>query len=301
MATPQAHWRHCGKHTRLRLMPGPVQRSVVPMLLGLLLLLAGACAPQQCVPPLLDGPGWSRTSVAAPLPVAGWLRGGGETLHAYIEGDGLAYINRNRVSPDPTPTVPTGFMLARQDASDAVAYLGRPCQYISGDQCQTVVWTTGRFSEQVLQSENQLLETLKQRAGASRIVLYGYSGGGGVAALLAARRSDVVGLVTVSGNLHHDIWTRHHKVTPLHASLDAISVAPRLTIPQVHYAGSEDTIVPEFVIRSFATKVPPGTPCRVEVVPGLSHDGYAWARAWPNLLVTPGMPPAPTGDGTGLK
>jgi hypothetical protein len=66
----------------------------------------------------------------------------------------------------------------------------------------------------VISASNQAVDALKQRYGAQEIVLVGYSGGGAVAALVAARRTDVVRLVTVAGNLDHLAWTHLHSVPP---------------------------------------------------------------------------------------
>jgi len=39
----------------------------------------------------------------------------GATLRVYIEGDGFAWINRFRISPDPTPRNPVALKLAATD------------------------------------------------------------------------------------------------------------------------------------------------------------------------------------------
>lgn len=71
------------------------------------------------------------------------------------------------------------------------------------------------------------MDALKQRFGATRLTLVGYSGGAAVAALLATRRNDVARLVTVDGNLDHRAWTAHHRVTPLTGSLNPAEKNPR--------------------------------------------------------------------------
>ncbi len=52
-------------------------------------------------------------------------------LTIYIEGDGLAWISRSIISPDPIPINPIGLKLALQHTQHkVVAYLARPCQYV---------------------------------------------------------------------------------------------------------------------------------------------------------------------------
>jgi pimeloyl-ACP methyl ester carboxylesterase len=89
-------------------------------------------------------------------------------------------------------------------------------------------------------SANIALDQLKTRAGSvDRLILIGFSGGGALAALLAERRNDVAGLVTVAANLDLDQWVRAKNLTPLRESLDPAVDAVRLAkLPQVHFVGS---------------------------------------------------------------
>jgi len=250
-------------------------RRSVPLLLVALLLLSG-CAPGRRAPAALENRAdWRELSVDRPLPARAWLRGRADVLWIYVEGDGNAYSMRTRPSLDPTPHAPAALILALKDDSPAVAYAGRPCQYGPDEPCVAADWTTGRFSERVLAAENGLVDRLKTAAGARKVVLVGFSGGGAVAALLAARRSDVAGLVTVCGVLDHELWTRLHGVTPLSGSLNPADAAPRLGgVPQVHFSGGEDRIAPPELAASFARRLPPGAPCTLITVPGLAHDPH---------------------------
>jgi pimeloyl-ACP methyl ester carboxylesterase len=108
--------------------------------------------------------------------------------------------------------------------------------------------------------------------------LIGYSGGGAIAVLVAARRSDVVALRTIAGNLDHVAFTRYHKVTPMSASLNAADVIDQVRrIPQVHYAGAEDTVVPPSLIENFVARV--GESARVVVVRNATH-AKGWKEFW---------------------
>ena len=255
--------------------------------LAALVALAG-CVRSDVASAMASDPAWVRLDAADPLPAVGWVRGRARAVHVYIEGDGVAYSTPTSPSPDPTPITPTALLLAQQDDAPAVAYLGRPCQYVSGGACASECWTSGRFSKAVLRTMNTLTDAAKAAAGADRVVLIGFSGGGAVAALLAEQRPDVAGLVTVCGNLDPAEWTAMHGVTPLYRSLNPADDAARLSdLPQTHFLGGADDNVTRRVTDAFVARLAPGAPVTVRVVPGLGHGGAAWAKAWPPLL--PGL------------
>jgi len=219
------------------------------------------------------------------------IREPGQELHVYIEGDGYAWVTRNRVSGDPTPRHPVAFELAAQDPAPNVVYLARPCQYTPMEMdpaCEEAYWTYRRFSEEVVGSMNQAVDKFVKDAQSPGIHLIGYSGGGAVAALVAARRPDVKSLRTVAGNLDPDGLNEYHEVSPLDEdSLDPMEVAEKLSaIPQYHFTGSEDPIVPAFIAEHFAEKSGGGGCIHVERVNGADHVN-GWVEAWPRLLALP--------------
>lgn len=208
----------------------------------------------------------------------------GETLTVYIEGDGFAYVRPTQPSSDPTPTDPLALRLAIADhSSHPVAWLGRPCQYTPSPSCSTAYWTTARFAPEVVESLNAALDTLKQRMGATHLILVGYSGGGGLAVLLSARRSDVAGIVTVAGLLDVGYWVNRDGYTPLFGSLDPADVASQLgSMPQVHFTGADDSTIGTDVARAFMARLPAGNKARLIEVPDFTH-ACCWAVRWPEL------------------
>ncbi|MDA7087445.1 hypothetical protein PH586_13715 [Pseudomonas sp. SA3-5] len=114
----------------------------------------------------------------------------GEELTVYIEGDGFAWASSTRPSRDPTPRSPLALQLALAQPAGNAAYLARPCQYgdAQASDCSPRYWTDARFAEQVIAATDRALDALKARFAAQRLVLVGYSGGGAVASLVAARR-----------------------------------------------------------------------------------------------------------------
>lgn len=207
-------------------------------------------------------------------------------LHVYIEGDGFAWVTRYKPSRDPTPREPVALDLAVLDSRNA-AYLARPCQYVmaSEAECSVRYWTLDRFAPEVIDSMNEAVTQLKAKTGADRLVLVGYSGGGAVAALVAARRTDVIQLVTVAGNLDHRAWTRLHKASELTGSLNPPDSWRALVgIPQTHFIGQDDPVVPVEVYRSYRKVFPESADIRAEILPNVDHR-CCWADMWPTLLM----------------
>lgn len=208
------------------------------------------------------------------------------SIRVYIEGDGFAWKSRTQPSDDPTPHQPTGLKLATADPGQNVLYLARPCQFIGPPlpaTCQVNWWTNDRFSAVVIDSMNEALDVFVGRYPGVKLDIVGYSGGGNIAALLAARRKDVRSLRTVAGNLDVAWVNTLHNVTPMPNAISAIDRAAELrALPQIHYSGDADKTVPVEVARRFQQAVG-GNCVRVEVVSGMTHSAD-WAAIWPQLL-----------------
>ena len=205
----------------------------------------------------------------------------------YIEGDGLAFLDATTISRDPTPSDPVSLRLAAADPSANVAYLARPCQYQTAERlsgCSYAYWTNARFAPELVKEMNVAVNAIVAASGAARVRLYGYSGGGVIAALLAGQRADVVFLATAAAPLDHGEWTRIGRYSPLDRSLDAIDWVQAIKrVPQVHFAGAEDRLVPSSVIKRFADRVrAEGGDVAFVTVPGTDHY-CCWDDVWPAL------------------
>lgn len=210
-----------------------------------------------------------------------------QNLTVYIEGDGRAFINRRTPSRDPTPHHPTGLQLAVADPVAPILYLGRPCQYTTEQtqrECQTAYWTSARFSQTVIIALDNALTQAKTLTPFQRLYLVGYSGGGAIAVLLAAIRTDVISIITVAGNLDHRFWTDYHRITPLYDSLNsADSVQQVAHIPQIHFVGGDDTVMPAICADSYLRRMVQPVYARLIVLPELGHY-QGWPEIWPALL-----------------
>jgi len=210
----------------------------------------------------------------------------GAPLNIYIEGDGASWISCTRLSDDPTPRKPFVLELASIDSTVNVAYLARPGQYSGSGapECDSSYWSDRRFSEEVIESMSDAISKLSGQAGTKDINLIGYSGGAAVAILVAARRDDVKSLRTIAGNLDTDAVNKYNHVSPLEDSLNPINVAGKIkNIPQRHFIGSKDKIIPRSIADSFvATEGGKGGDC-ITVVEGATH-ATGWRERWKELL-----------------
>lgn len=273
----------------------------VTALLAIGLLLSGCIggrlqAQREAAAHVVGKSGWQRINLdVGPFELVSFAPQGlqrATVLTVYIEGDGLAWINGSTPSLDPTPLNPLALRLALRDPSGAAVYLARPCQFVTGVQrrgCQRKYWTSHRFAPEVIEASSSAIEQLKQRFAAERLVLVGYSGGGAVAALIAAQRRDVMRLVTVAGNLDHRTWTADLHLSPLDGSLNPADAWQRLqSVPQMHFVGGQDRVMGESVVESYRARFAPGPAPAVRVLPTFDHH-CCWVERWPDLLGEAGL------------
>ncbi len=218
--------------------------------------------------------------------LAAWARitKPGKPLRIYVEGDGMAWIDRRTPSADPTPGNDTVLNLAQSDSYPNVVYLARPCQYLPSDTCRPYYWTSGRFAPEIIAAEQDAVNQLMQKYNAPSAELVGYSGGGAVAALLAARMPRIRRFVTVAGVLDHEAWTSFHGDTPLSGSLNPADYKNKLEkIPQVHFIGARDQTVPSELTENFLKSYSTQENVQTIIVPNATHD-QGWVNNWRRLI-----------------
>ena len=212
-------------------------------------------------------------------------------LYIYIEGDGFAWRHANQPSLDPTPRNPVALRLAlghsSERAEEGVTYLARPCQYNlvqDKKRCSNRFWTDARFSAKVIEAMDEAVDDLKKTAQATSLKLIGYSGGGAVAVLLAARRTDVERLITVASPLETETWARINQLTPMSASLNpADHIDAVRHLPQIHFVGGQDPVVRPAVVQAFAERFGKDGERLIHIESDFDHT-CCWEQEWPRLL-----------------
>ncbi len=222
----------------------------------------------------------------SPFLLAGLLKGRkGEAgdLVVYLEGDGRGVV-RGRVTMDPTPSQVMGFDLARSDPAPKILYLARVGQFqaTQNGPAYMAYWSDKRLAEESVAAACQAIDMAKLEVGADRIHLIGYSGGGGLAALLAERREDVSSLTTVAGLLDTYWWVRQKRYRPLAGSLNPADQAASLAnLSQIHFYGEEDSIIPPEMSAHFQSLA---VFTDFRRVGQKTNHWRAWPELWPLLL-----------------
>ncbi len=205
-------------------------------------------------------------------------RPAGPTLHVYLDGDGVPWLGGHPAA-DPTPRDPLVLDLIALDPAPAI-YLGRPCYHGlgGGPACSPALWTSARYSEAVVESMAAAARRALVARGAARVAWLGYSGGGALAVLLAARVPETVAVITVAANLDIDSWADQQRSSRLVGSLNPVRQPPLPShVFQRHYAGARDEAVSVEVARRGAMAA------ELVVVPDYDHR-CCWTELWPKVL-----------------
>ena len=213
----------------------------------------------------------------------------------YIEGDSIheintraPYIASNLPGINPTPAMPLGLYLASRDKSSNLAYLARPCQYIKSPEekgCAISYWHERRFTPEVVAAYESALDDIAARYDITGFHIVGYDGGANIAAVLAAKRTDILSLRTVAGNLNPDftIDKTNHKLLASDSVL-AVDYATLLAnVPQHHFIGAADSYITPGVYHSYRQMVGLSDCISYSLVQDADHT-HGWVEKWPGLL-----------------
>ena len=188
-----------------------------------------------------------------------------QPIRIYIEGDGYAFNHLGYPTTNPTPRGTFLREIAFNDPNPNVVYLARPCQFVEDNQCDVKDWTTGRFSQDIINSTTQAITNISNK---QPVILIGYSGGALLSGLVIEQnpKLPVKKWITLAGVLNHTKWTEDLSLPPLKDSVDLEKLP---TIPQIHFIGNKDTIVSYKLTKTLVDNK------NLIVIPEATHDrGY---------------------------
>ena len=186
-------------------------------------------------------------------------------IRIYIEGDGYAFNSHGYPTNNPTPKNTFLRKIAFDDPNENVVYLARPCQYVKDNHCSQKDWTTGRFSQDIV---NSTTHAIKEISNHHSITLIGYSGGAMLSGLIIEQNSqlNIEKWITIAGLLNHEKWTELLKLQPLKNSLNLKKIP---NIKQTHLVGEKDRVVPYKITKEIVKEKD------LIIVPNATHNsGY---------------------------
>ncbi|HYM34976.1 MAG TPA: hypothetical protein VET48_06230 [Steroidobacteraceae bacterium] len=204
-----------------------------------------------------------------------------DVLLVYLDGDGTPGAGRGaEPSVDPTPREPLALSLMIKSSQPGI-YLTRPCYNREHHEsiCDSALWTSARYSYDVVGSSTAALERYARDHGNPQIILVGYSGGGALAMLMAPHVSQLKGVITIAANLDTDAWTAAHGYLPLVGSLNPANL-DESTVPALHFLGERDTNVSSAMLDGYFAKHPHA---EIQHIQSFDHR-CCWVEEWPTLL-----------------
>ncbi|MFY9590304.1 alpha/beta hydrolase family protein [Rickettsia endosymbiont of Halotydeus destructor] len=203
----------------------------------------------------------------------------------YIEGDGHISEKYAAVSDNPTPLTTMLLQLAIMDNRPNIVYIARPCQYTPlelNPKCNSNrYWVEKRIGKEVVDSIDDVINNI---TNGQKFSLVGFSGGGGVAVMVAVNNKNVKDIITIAGNLDTVTFDNTHNGRGyLSHSFNPIDYAKQVNnIPQLHLSGAGDKRVPPFIAERYVEVS--NSPCvKQKVLPNTTHI-KGWETIWPSLL-----------------
>jgi dienelactone hydrolase len=128
-----------------------------------------------------------------------------------------------------------------------------------------------------------LLAAISRQYDNSGLELIGFSGGATIAMLAAPQIPGLISIRTVAGNLDTAEFARIHKLPVMaDATNPAAGTTLLETIPQIHFVGNSDSVVPPSVANSYQAKLNSSRCIRVVALDSTHHQG--WIAVWPAML-----------------
>jgi len=219
----------------------------------------------------------------------------------YIEGDsdGIhiqpAQVQNPRFEPnvrgffgeDATRMNPVGLHLASRDLSENLAYIARPCQSVKFPEkngCAPRYWKEDRFAPEILEAYDAALNDIAARYDITKFHIVGFGGGANIAAVLAARRNDILTLRTIAGDLNPRFVDKVNNIPVSADAVLAVNYGSTLSkVPQHHFIGAADDIVTPGTYHSYRQAIGLSDCIHYSLIQDADHTN-GWVEKWPQLL-----------------
>jgi len=206
----------------------------------------------------------------------------GDDLHIYLGGDGLPWQD-SKPAANPTGRKNLTIDLLIADPGSAI-YLTRPCYQLNRmpAACHTELWTSARYSELIVMAIADAISQLVDDLKPASVTVIGYSGGGVLALLAAAKLDPQPKVITVASNLDIDAWTAFHDHLPLSGSLNPLlELDSQRGSQHIHLIGGKDRVVPPSTITRYRATHPQA---RYQYFEEFDHQ-CCWVQHWSDILV----------------
>lgn len=188
-----------------------------------------------------------------------------ETLRFYIEGNG-----------NPNPKKPIALSLAKEDSYNNIIVLTRPCQYVQNKICQnTDIWKTERYNPEIIEQIQEVITFFIKKHKAKNIEFVAYSDAAPIAFILAQRLGGTKKIITIAGVLDIDSYAKQNDLPSFKNAQNLTGMKNFVAqIPQIHYIGSEDTVVTRSMTERFISKLNNPKDITLKIVHGFDHQDW---------------------------
>ncbi|WP_341702636.1 hypothetical protein [Ferrovibrio sp.] len=219
----------------------------------------------------------------------------GDNVIGYVE-DSVG--SRHMISPAQSNSDTPASFMDRAVAHRDLVFIERPCFAVTVEQdancSDDYWWGRGRYSEPVVAALSSAVDWVKEKRKARAVRLLGGSSGGALAMLVAARRTDVISIATLSAVFDFNLMGRFQSSQYRTELSIFVGDSPQLmaqklkNIQQIHIFGTRDELIPQENWTAFHQAI--GDRCSRFIAVEMGHaDAVAEAR-WRQGIYPPPDP-----------
>ncbi len=197
-----------------------------------------------------------------------------QKLRIYIDGN--AYTT-GFIHKRPKMYADVAMQLALKDSFPSIAYLGRPCYFIEQSVCKPVIWEEGKYAPEIIEEMKDVIQGWQKKYNLKEVEFVGYDGGAAIALTLATRLRNikVTRVITIAGILDTKTDAMYRDEDIFTDSVNPANETYLLSrIPQVHYVGGKDKVVPIIFTQNFVKKLPNPISVQIKRLSNADHENW---------------------------